>query len=147
MYTEIGKISDETIFALQEILDGVRWEEHVSGTTDHQAAPCGKKLQSVDEIVSHWPIDTWARPIFLRLPAGGKLYRHADTGFGFHIPIETNDDCVSLSYENGLRKEQHLDVGKIYKVDRSIEHESFNYGNTDRTHLIILLKESDNEQT
>ena len=140
MYQEIGNISEATISQLRDILNNTaKWEEHVSDVTAHQAAPCTEQLQSVDEIVTRWPIYTWHHLLFLRLKPEGKLYRHSDDGYGFHIPVETNQHAVSLSYENGIKKEHHLEVGKIYSVDRSIEHESFNQGDTDRTHLIVLL--------
>lgn len=139
MYQEIGHISQDAVLQLRDILSDAKWEEHISDVTSHQAAPCSEQLQAVDEIVDRWPINTWHQLLFLRLKPGGKLYRHADEGFGFHIPVETNKDAVSVSYENGISKEKHLEVGKIYHVDRSLEHESFNNGDTDRTHLIILL--------
>ena len=146
MYQEIGQISDATIFALQEIVDEVpHWEHHVSDITDHQAAPCTEQCQAIEELRALWPVDSWDQLSFMRLGPAGKLYRHHDNGFGFHIPIETNGDCISLSYENGVTKEQHLEVGKLYHVDRSIAHESRNDGDTDRTHLIVLLKESNND--
>jgi len=140
MYTEIGEVSDATVSELKNILlEATRWEHHVSEVTDHKAFVCKDQLQEVNEIVGLWPVETWASSIFLRLTPGGKLYRHADEGFGFHIPVETNEDCVSLSYEDG-KKEHHLEVGKVYHVNRSIEHESFNNGDTDRTHLIVIQK-------
>ncbi len=144
MYNEIADISAVTIAQLKGIVIEVPWEVHVSDVTAHEAAPCDHPLQSVPEIVDRWPIDTWQNLSFLRLRPGGKLYRHADSGFGFHIPVETNDDAVSLTYPDGIEMRQHLEVGKLYRVERSIEHESFNDGNTDRTHLIVLLKDSGN---
>ena len=140
MYQEIGKVSEATISDLRGILNAATWEEHISDVTDHQAAPCTEQVQAVDEIAGIWPIDTWHHMLFLKLRPGGKLYRHADDGFGFLIPVETNEDAVSLSYQNGARHEHHLEIGRIYHVDRSIEHESFNNGETNRTHLIVLLK-------
>jgi len=145
MYTEIGEVSAVTMSQLKGILDAVsKWETHVSDKTSHQAAICKEQAEDVDEIVARWPVDSWQQLLFLRLRPGGKLYRHHDNGFGFHIPVETNKDVVSLSFENGIRKEHHLQVGKIYHTDRSIEHQSFNNGKTSRTHLIVLLKEQDN---
>jgi len=146
MYTEIGEVSETTIAELKTILDGVpRWEEHISDVTDHQAAICLEPCKAVAGLTEFWPADTWQQLLFLRLGPGGKLYRHADDGFGFHIPVETNDGAVSVTYPNGNRYEQHLEVGNIYSVDRSIEHESFNDGDSNRTHLIILLKEPNND--
>ncbi len=146
MYTEVGKISKTTIEDLKKCLIDAPWEIHVSDVTEHHAFGCMDRVKKVKGIVDRWPIDNWEQIIFLRLPAGGKLYRHADEGFGYHIPIETNKDCVSLSYANGIKKEEHLGLGKIYLTDRSIEHESSNNGKTDRTHMIVMLKEyPDNE--
>jgi len=142
MYAEIGQISAATVTDLRNILLAVeRWEHHVSDITDHQASICTEQCQAIEELVALWPVDSWHCLSFLRLGPGGKLYRHHDDGFGFHIPVETNNQAMSISYENGVRKEQHLEVGKLYHVDRSLEHESLNDGVTDRTHLIVLLKE------
>jgi len=142
MYKEIGQLSEATVLQLREFLDDAPWQVSVSDVTDHRAFSCMEQVKDVDEIVALWPIDTWDQLIFLRLPPGGKLYRHHDKGFGFHIPVETNKQCESLSYENNIRKVNHLEVGKIYHTDRSIEHESLNNGDTDRTHLIVMLKDT-----
>lgn len=128
MYEEAGIISDAALAELKTTLQGVSWETHISEVTSHQASLCPELPGEIKPL--------GGQASFLRLPPGGKLYRHHDTGFGYNIPIETNDDCLSLSYKNG-RKEQHLEVGKIYHCDRSIEHESLNNGKTSRTHLII----------
>jgi len=130
MYDKTGIISDAALAGLKNTLRQAKWEIHESKITSHQAAPC---TELPDEIKS-----LGGQASFLRLKAGGKLYRHRDEGFGYNIPLETNDDCLSFSYKDG-RLEQHLEVGKIYHCDRSIEHESVNNGRTDRTHLIILL--------
>ncbi len=144
MYQEIGQVSAATVTELRQLVLEMdwwkRWEHHISDITDHQASNCTEQCQTLEELVALWPVDSWHCLSFLRLRPEGKLYRHHDDGFGFHIPVETNKHAVSISYENGLRKEQHLEVGKLYHVDRSIEHESFNDGATDRTHLIVLLK-------
>ncbi|MCZ6775263.1 MAG: aspartyl/asparaginyl beta-hydroxylase domain-containing protein [Ignavibacteria bacterium] len=140
MYEEIGQVSEATISQLRTILSESTWEEHISDVTDHQAAPCNVQVQAVDEIVVRWPVDTWHQLLLLRLKPGGKLYRHADEGYGFHIPVETNRRAVCSTYENDFAVDQNLQVGKIYRVDRSIEHEAFNNGRTDRTHLIVILK-------
>ena len=145
MYEEIGRVSEATVLQLKSILDDVKWECHASDVTKHEAAICKEQVKAVDEITTIWPVDSWKQLIFLRLVPKGKLYRHHDEGFGFHIPIETNAEAVSLTYPDGIRQAQHLETGKIYRIDRSIEHESFNAGETDRTHLIVMLEESDNE--
>jgi hypothetical protein len=122
MYKETGRIPKNVIVDLKKLLDSKEWRWE-------------------------WPIENWEQIVFMRLPAHtGKLYRHYDEGFGYTIPIETNEDCVSLSYENDAETEHYLEVGKIYLTDRSIEHEAFNSGKTDRTYLLVMLKEyPDNE--
>jgi hypothetical protein len=130
MYKEAGIISDDALAELQTTLCQVKWETHISKVTSHQAAPCPvlpDELKSLGEAAT-----------FIRLPPGGNLYRHHDDGEGHMIPIETNDDCLSLSYRDGKR-EQHLEVGKIYHCDRTIDHESLNNGKTNRTHLVIAI--------
>ncbi len=145
MYKEIGKISKITIEDLKKCLKDAPWEIHINDVTDHHAFGCMELVKGVKGIVDRWPIDTWEQIIFLRLPPGGKLYRHHDEGFGYHIPVETNKSCLSLSYVNGTKTEDRLELGTIYLTDRSVEHESFNNGKTDRTHLIVMLKEYSDE--
>jgi len=149
MYTPIGTVSQDTIAQLRSIVTELswwkKWETHVSDITNHQAVPCTELIKTVDEIVDLWPIKSWDQLSFFRLVPGGNLYRHADTGFGFHIPIESNEHAESMTYPDGVKTVQNLKVGKVYHIDRSIEHESFNRGETDRTHLIVLLKERGNE--
>lgn len=141
MYQEIGKVSAATVLQLKSIINDVKWEYHASDVTNHHAASCREQVLAVDELTWLWPIATWDKLTLLRLPSDrGKLYRHADQGFGFHIPVETNKNAISMTYPDGISKAQHLEVGKIYEVDRSIEHESYNTGKTDRTHLIVILK-------
>jgi len=142
MYEEIGQVSKTTVVQLKKLLDSSPWEIHVSDATEHHAFSCLYSIRRVKEIVAKWPIDTWEGMTFLRLPPKGKLYRHHDEGYGYHIPVETNEDAITMTYKNGAQNKQHLEVGKIYKIDRSLEHESFNNGDSDRTHLIVLLKET-----
>ncbi len=149
MYKESRRISKATIAELKKLLASKewRWEQHINDVTNHRAVACMEEIKGIKCIVKIWPIDTWEQIVWMRLPAvSGKLYRHHDEGFGYTIPIETNNDCVSLSYRDDTKKEDHLEVGKVYFTDRSIEHESFNRGKTDRTHLLVMLKEyPDNE--
>ncbi len=139
MYKYIGIISKTTVFQLKEIANKIeRWEIHDDDMTKHHAAGCMDLVKNVKGIIDLWPIDKCKLMTFLRLPPGGKLYRHYDDGIGYTIPIETNEWCVCLSY-NGKQKESRLEVGKIYLTDRSIEHESYNKGKTNRTHLLVRL--------
>jgi len=140
MYNEIGQVSKTTVNQLKKLLKNVQWEKHISDITDHHASSCAEQIKKIKGITDIWPADTFDKATFLRLPPGGNVYRHCDTGVGYTIPIETNGDCVSMSYEQDKKKQTHLNVGKIYYTDRSVEHESVNNGKTNRTHLLVILK-------
>jgi len=154
MYKQTGEISASLISKLKSMAEQVRWEHHVSDITDHYAADCTELVKSMKALKI---VEPYRAATLMRLAPGGKLYRHADTGFGLTIPIETNDDVVNYSYHpvpgnmpeltgptTALgqvdKKEHRLKVGKIYHTDRSVEHEAFNNGETDRVFLIALLK-------
>jgi len=141
MYTEVGEVSEDTIARLREILPEINWQlcEREPGEV-HQMAECTGKVL-IHEITDRWPLHTWRMAIFLRLRPGDHLFRHADdNGDGIHIPVETNDESISLTYPNGVKTEYHLEVGKAYHAERSIEHEAYNTGITNRTHLILIMR-------
>ena len=82
------------------------------------------------------------RAFFLKIPAKGKVHRHTDTKRTentYHVPITTNDKCFSYTYNPDTKT--HLKVGKLYSIDRQIEHESVNNGDSDRIHLILETNE------
>ncbi len=149
MYTETDEISKAAVAELRGMLEGLRWETHGEPGdewTSHQAAAFTEQLQQVDEITDRWPIATWKAATVMRLRPGCKLYAHADEGWGVTIPVETNEAAVSFSYERsrppyGIRSEHRLEVGKAYLADRSMRHEAFNDGATNRTYLVLMLKE------
>lgn len=142
MYTEIGEISKQTVGELLSILPNLKWEIHVSDETDHHAANGTQVCRSVQGLADLWPLETWVQLTFIRLPPHGKLHRHTDWGYGWMLPLETNDDVVSVSYRDGIRRDQHLEVGKVYHCDRTLSHESFNDGDTNRTHLVVVTEEA-----
>jgi len=140
MYTEIGSISDETVEALLALLPETKWQvfEGRPGQVHQMSAVgCVEEARQIPELIDRWPGE-WKQAIFIKLKPGDHLFRHADTGYGYHIPIQTSPEALSLSFDdNGERTEHHLEVGKIYHTDRSIEHESFNAGTSDRTHFLL----------
>lgn len=74
---------------------------------------------------------------FLSIPPGGRVHKHTDTHLNtYHVPIKTNDDAVSYMYEPELN-EYHLEVGKVYRVNRQVPHYSVNQGSQDRIHLLV----------
>ena len=143
MYTEIGSVSAETLSALKALLPQTKWQvfEGRPGQVHQMSAKgCVEDARQIPELVERWPGE-WKQCIFLKLQPGDHLFRHADTGFGYHIPIETSPEALSMTYDENGCNEQHLEVGQIYHIDRSIEHESFNAGSTDRVHFLLMLEE------
>ena len=84
------------------------------------------------------PPQGWNRAFFIKLPPGGRLHRHTDTGDceTHHIVVQTNDGCVNFWEEDGENC-QHMAVGKRYTVDRTLMHWAVNNGLTDRIHLMV----------
>lgn len=83
-------------------------------------------------------LDGYERSFLLKIPPGGNVHRHTDTPRPektYHIPLQTNEYCVNYTYNPDT--ETHLEIGKLYEIDRQIEHDSFNRGLSDRIHLII----------
>jgi len=84
---------------------------------------------------------------FFGIPPGGEIKKHSD-GHGrnqgirgeystYHIPLETNDKCISRVWKNGVMTEQNLKVGSVYKINTILQHQSFNRGKTNRIHLVV----------
>jgi len=146
MYTEIGEVSEDTIARLKALLPDHDWQlcERLTGEV-HQMShrPVTDQVNDIPELTERWQFDTWRMAIFMRLRPGDHLYRHADdNGDGIHIPVETNEQTLSLAYPNKVRTEYHLEVGKAYHAERSIDHEAYNTGATNRTHLILIMKKT-----
>jgi hypothetical protein len=80
-------------------------------------------------------------------PPGGKVSRHVDQGDEYtgHIPIFDADGATFKfwdSYDN--QKDFGIPAdGSVYLVDTIIEHETENYGDTDRVGLVFRFKRQD----
>jgi len=78
----------------------------------------------------------------IKLPPKGFIKRHSDNGGRpkgikvYHAVIETNEDCINYSYTEPVQK-VHLPLNTIWLFDTWPEHESFNFGSTNRIHLVI----------
>lgn len=97
--------------------------EIVSGR-DYQTADVTQKL---------------VRAFYLRLPPGGRLHRHRDTGdvTTYHVVLETNPLAVNWWIDSeGRERSVHLEPG-CYLADRTVEHWAVNDGPTPRTHLLL----------
>ena len=79
------------------------------------------------------------RAVLLKIPPGGSVHRHVDTGDckTDHIVLSSNDGCKNY-WSNGNGEEWiRMEPNHRYSVDRTIEHWSVNEGTTDRVHLLV----------
>lgn len=78
-----------------------------------------------------------------KIPAGGKVYPHVDTGWHvefhdkFYLHLESNDG-VEFCWSDGQKIKPKK--GDLYWLDNTKEHWVNNNGNTDRTTLIVCIK-------
>lgn len=123
MYKEIGHI--DSLSEITDLLKGAKWKQ-VRGEKSHYD--------------TYFPIvHNVDKAFFLKIPPGGKVHKHVDTQRPtetYHIPIQTNDESICYMYEP-KKTGYHLEVGKVYWVNRYIPHESVNNGKTDRIHLLL----------
>jgi hypothetical protein len=80
-----------------------------------------------------------SRAFFISIPAGGQLHRHVDAGdvISYHVVIQTNEQAENFWLEDGKEHVMHMEAGKMYRVDRTLEHWAVNGGDSDRVHLIL----------
>lgn len=133
MYKEVGTVPKKAIDKLKKILEGAEWKDNFS---EGGGVETNRNFKT-------WTYDLFGatnRSFFLNIPAGGCVHRHKDAvreGTTYHIPVYTNDKSECWMYPDGREEVYHLEVGKIYEVDRQIEHDSRNLGETDRIHLLL----------
>lgn len=99
-------------------------------------------IQCVEALVNQWPPTRWREAFFLRIPPGGCVHRHADKDKSFetfHVPIETTPEAVCFMHPDSGDVPYHLEVGFVYRVNRSVEHSSTNSGTGNRTHLLMEI--------
>lgn len=134
MYQAVGEVTVKQLAACRQLL------KHSDFITADPKIACYQTWYLPPEpIQAIFPDYDLIQQFFLNIPAGGWVHRHTDRrkGISYHIPITTNPDAICRCYPKGQRDEYHLEVGKIYRVDRTIEHDSVNLGTTDRIHLIL----------
>jgi hypothetical protein len=95
----------------------------------------GRDYQTVDTAA----LGTLVRAFLLRLPPGGRLHRHKDAGDveTYHVVLETNPQALNWWADETGEHSQHLQAGKLYRVNRLLEHWATNDGATPRTHLLL----------
>jgi hypothetical protein len=98
-----------------------------------------KKLQEIIPYSYRWSM--------VVQPPTGKVSRHVDQGdeYTAHIPIYEASGSIFKFWDNqGTRKDFDMKAdGSVYLVDTIIEHETENYGNTDRIGLVFRFKRVD----
>jgi aspartyl/asparaginyl beta-hydroxylase (cupin superfamily) len=71
---------------------------------------------------------------------GGIITRHRDSGeyfkyyHRFHLPITTNSKAV---FKNDYGAEENMEAQYVHLLNCRDYHEVFNYGETDRIHIMI----------
>lgn len=81
----------------------------------------------------------YSAAFFLKLPPHTDLHRHVDAGDREteHIVVQTNPQALNWWVDANGEHFQHLQAGRRYVVDRTVEHWATNHGETDRIHLIL----------
>jgi len=84
------------------------------------------------------------RALLAKFDPGAVLPLHSDNDneAKIHIPITSNDRCEFILDDISYK----LLPGKAYYVDTTIPHTVFNYGDTERTHLVIHFDKQYTEQ-
>ena len=128
MYKIVKSVSAETLKNLEEVISVAKWKEVKGSGANFQTSFFSGKIKEFPK---------YKQAFFLKISPGGAVHRHTDTPREektYHIPIYTNPQCKNNMYPGG---EFHLEVGSIYWVDRLVEHDSVNNGETDRIHLLV----------
>lgn len=107
-----------------------------SVATRHYA--CGPLAAALFQVVAHVQ-GRPARAMLVRLPPGGRVAPHTDTGIyadateRFHLPIITNPDAWMVVDD----VKYHLKAGTVYALDKHVEHSAGNDGASPRIHMIV----------
>jgi hypothetical protein len=128
MYEIVARYPEDEIERLLKAADNATWKNVVGENDNYRTSFYS------DEI---YGFSSYTRAFFLSIPESGMIHRHVDTPrpeATYHIPLITNNSCMNRMIGVG---DYHLDVGYIYFVDRQVEHESINDGDSDRIHLIV----------
>ena len=115
------EITADAVADMAALLNGAEWE-----------VVNGRGYQTVD--VSD-KLPDFKRAFFVKLPPGTSMHKHVDCGDcqTDHVVITTNPQCLNYWGNDPI----HMEVGKRYTVDRTIEHWAVNDGDTDRIHLLL----------
>lgn len=142
MYKKVGTVSHKEMMNYLDVLSRAEWRESVADDRHYLQASVTEPLLGFPDYVGAF---------FVMLPAEvGMLHRHADNDLqrkvaieSFNVVITNNEDCISGWYETAILGEKLrwtiLEQGKVYLTDRTVDHQSWNYGESDRVHLIVEM--------
>ena len=142
MYTEIRTMPDNEREYYETLAEKATWLDSIADDRHYMQYPIPK-----DTPLPGFP--GYLNAFLVMLPAKiGKLHRHADRDLqrpcpyvSYNAVITNHDQCISGWYPgNGaVLEEVVLEQGKVYLTDRLIDHQSWNYGETDRIHLVVEM--------
>jgi len=136
-YKEVGEVDDHTIRLLKCHTHG-QWQYSRDSSRRYELLQITP--EDVEEIL---PIfESPIQQFFLRISPKGFVHPHVDKrkGITYHVPVTTNKNCWCYMHSLHGDDRFHLEVGKIYEVDRTIEHSSKNLGSSDRIHLLVEVE-------
>ena len=134
-YSEVGEVDAESIDMLKDWLEEAQWKE--TRFADRLYETWYVSAAGVEEILPVF--QNPMQQFFLKIPPGGNVHKHVDArkGITYHVPVTTNEHCLCHMYPDDKLVEYHLEVGKVYCVNRDIQHSSENLGSSDRIHLLV----------
>lgn len=102
---------------------------------------CTGYLNEVVDMMTEWGYNPSAIRIWDNPPGGCHIGRHTDAASNqyavrLHIPIITNPDCVHVWYTDPETRIHIPADGSAYLFRTNVNHDTFNYGTTERFHLI-----------
>ena len=144
-YAKIGEVSNEFRARAIVAARSVTWSIKKGKNTDYSTSFDGRPaLEKEPELTDRWPLDIWKSAFFLRLEPGGKVHKHTDEDHPwqtYHIVLLSNSDCISRIWQGTLQHDFRLQPGGIYRIDRTMPHESVNNGDTERIHLLMEVRD------
>lgn len=98
-------------------------------------------LWAIEQFRSLYPKRTVGKVMLSKLVPGQFIEPHLDAHdsrceFRVHIPITTNDQCLFCVEDEVF----HMKRDNAYEINPTKRHFTFNYGNTDRVHLIFNMR-------
>ena len=148
MYKPYSHISEKTKNDLLKVANSIDWKINKGPEVDYKTY--SDVISKIKGIKLPWLEVFWYKAMFICIPSGGLIKRHSD-GFSidrdckgphtkYHIALQTNDKCINYSWGD-IEQKIHLEENSVYSFDALPEHASFNYGDTDRIHLVIDIYE------